>query len=30
MVLLTLLGATSLIVWLYYGIAMTPDMIRNF
>ena len=30
MILLTLLGATSLVVWLYYGIAMTPDMVRNF
>ena len=30
MVLLTLLGVASLIAWLYYGIAMTPDMIRNF
>lgn len=30
MFLLTLLGATSLVVWLYYGIAMTPDMVRNF
>lgn len=30
MILLTLLGATSLVVCLYYGIAMTPDMVRNF
>ena len=30
MILLTLLGATSLVVWLYYGLAMTPDMVRNF
>ena len=30
MVLLTFLGVTSLVAWLYYGVAMTPDMIRNF
>ena len=30
MIMLTLLGATSLVAWLYYGIAMTPDMVRNF
>ncbi len=27
---LSLLGLSSVVSWLYYGIAMTPDMIRNF
>lgn len=29
-VILSALGLGSVIAWLYYGVAMTPDMIRNF